>query len=68
MEFWKVEVLGSAADLGGVRGGFRVVLVVEWVAEMLEFWVRLGEEMEVICRVLDAGFRWKGRRKKMAEF
>ena len=35
---------------------------------MVEFWVDLGEEMEVICWVLEADFRWKGRRRKVAEF
>ena len=35
---------------------------------MVEFWVDLGEEKEVICWVLEADFRWKGRRRKVAEF
>ena len=45
-----------------------MVLAVEWGAGLLEFWVDLGEEMGEVCWVLDAGFRWKGRRRKVAIF
>ena len=35
---------------------------------MLEFWVDLGEEMEVICWVLDALVLVEWKRKRRAEF
>ena len=42
-----MEVLGSELYQVVLGGGFRVVLVVDWKAEMLEFWVDLGDEMGV---------------------
>ena len=44
-EFWKVEVLGSAEEMGELGGGFRVASGVEWRAVKLVVWVRLGAEL-----------------------
>ena len=39
--------MGSGLDLGELRGGCRVDLVVEWVAVMVVVWVDLGRKLEV---------------------
>ena len=55
-----------------VDGGCEVISGVERLwnggAVMLGFWVRLGKELGVICWELEAGFRWRGRRRKVADF
>ena len=47
-EFWKVEVMGSVLGFEELRGGFRGILVVEWVAVMVVVWVDLGRKLEVV--------------------
>ena len=47
-EFLRKGVLGSVLVQVVSGGGFRVVWAVEWGAEVLEFWVDLGEEMGVV--------------------
>ena len=37
--------MGSAGEMGELRGSFRVVLDAEWRAEVVVVWVRLGEEL-----------------------
>ena len=48
-------------------GDFRGVLAMEWWAEVLEVWSRLGGELEVICWVLGVWFQMEKKRKKRAE-
>ena len=45
-----------------------MISVVEWGAVMAGSWVRLGGEMGVIYWELEAGLRWKGRRRKVVDF
>ena len=59
MECWVAELVQVE-----LREGFRGVLVVEWWAEVVVVWVRLGGEMGVICWVERALVSVEGKRRK----
>ena len=40
--------MGSAGEMGELRGSFRVVLDVEWRTVVVVVWVRLGKESGVV--------------------
>ena len=67
-EFWKVEVLGSELYQVVLGGGFRVVMVMEWGAGLLELWVDLRVELGVVCRVLEALDQMERKRRKRPRF
>ena len=60
--------MGSAGEMGELRGSFRVVLDVEWRAEVVVVWVRLGEELGKIRGLLDALVSVEWKRKKTLGF
>ena len=60
--------MGSAGEMGELRGSFRVVLDAEWRAVVVVVWVRLGEELGEIFWVVGGLVSVEWKRKKRLGF
>ena len=60
--------MGSAGEMGELRGSFRVVLDAEWRAKVVVVWVRLGEELGKIFWVVGGLVSVEWKRKKRLGF
>ena len=63
MRIWE---LGSRLVQVELRGGFRGVLAVEWWAEVVVVWSRLGGELGVVLLRMEALVQVERKRRKRA--